>query len=121
MHRLATLCLFLLSVLPAFAQQPAMKPPYETVFFPSGNLKIEGYIYRPQGDGPFPAVIYNHGSRAGFEREERPMARIGTAFVAAGYLVFVVERRGYGRSDGVPFGEDVGRRPEVCAASLARS
>jgi dipeptidyl aminopeptidase/acylaminoacyl peptidase len=69
-------------------------PPFETVFFPSGNLQIEAYLYRPPGDGPFPALIYNHGSRPGLEREERPMVHIAQAFVPAGYVVLVVERRG---------------------------
>ena len=91
----------------ALAEAPA-NPPFETVFFPSGNLKIEGYLYRPAGKGPFPALIYNHGSRPGFEREELPMPHIAQAFVPAGYLVLVVERRGYGKSDGEAFIREVG-------------
>jgi dienelactone hydrolase len=105
MSRLRVVLLFLLGVLPAAAQTA---PAYETVYFPSGKLKIEGYVYRPAGDGPFPAVIYNHGSRAGFDREERPMAFVGQALVPAGYVVFVVERRGYGKSDGATMTDEVG-------------
>jgi hypothetical protein len=41
----------------------------ETTFYPSGKFKIEAYVYKPEGTGPFPVVIYNHGSRAGHERE----------------------------------------------------
>src|SRR5262249_12062739 len=36
---------------------------YATVFYPSGNLNIEAYVYSPKGSGPFPAVVYNHGNR----------------------------------------------------------
>jgi dienelactone hydrolase len=83
-------------------------PTFETVFFSSGDLKIEAYLYRPPGDGPFPALIYNHGSRPGFEREERPFRHIAQEFVPAGYVVLVVERRGYGKSDGEMFSREVG-------------
>ena len=34
----------------------------EVVSFPSGNLTLRGVLYRPPGSGPFPAVLYNHGS-----------------------------------------------------------
>lgn len=81
----------------------------ETIFFPSGPLRIEAYQYRPPGSGPFPALVYNHGSRIGFEREERRFPWIADAFVPAGYVVLVVERRGYGRSDGETFADEVGR------------
>jgi poly(3-hydroxybutyrate) depolymerase len=50
--------------------QPSSGP--VEVFYPSGGLRIQAYLYRPAGDGPFPAVIYNHGSRIGRERQESP-------------------------------------------------
>src|SRR5262252_5350141 len=50
---------------------------FEQVFYASGNLKIEAYVFKPQGKGPFPVVIYNHGSRPGHERAERPFAYVG--------------------------------------------
>jgi len=49
---------------------------YETVLYSSGKLKIEAYVYKPEGAGPFPVVIYNHGSRAGHEREDRVRLRM---------------------------------------------
>ena len=36
------------------------------------------------------------------------MVRVAEAFVAAGYVVLVVERRGYGKSGGATFSEEVG-------------
>jgi dienelactone hydrolase len=54
-------------------------------------------------------VIYNHGSRAGHEREERPFAYVGNVLRDAGYIVLVPERRGYGRSDGKPYSEEIGQ------------
>ena len=37
----------------------------DVVTFPSGKITLRGVIYRPEGAGPFPAVLYNHGSAPG--------------------------------------------------------
>ena len=74
--------------------------PYTELFYSSGTLRIQAYLYRPEGAGPFPVVIYNHGSRDGRERESLPFRYIGTMLTGAGYAVLVPERRGYGKSDG---------------------
>src|SRR4051794_11590234 len=37
-------------------------PPAAEVSIPSGSLKLRGYVVRPKGAGPFPVVVYNHGS-----------------------------------------------------------
>ncbi len=81
---------------------------YETVFYPSGKLRIEAYVYKPEGPGPFPVVIYNHGSRVEHDREEVPFIYVGSMLTASGYVVVVPERRGYGKSDGQTFGQAVG-------------
>ena len=95
----------------ARAQSPVQQSdaaPYTTVFYQNGTLKLEAYLYRPNGDGPFPVVIYNHGSRPGAERSERPFTFIGRLLTSAGYAVLVPERRGYGKSDGQTFAEEIG-------------
>lgn len=91
---------------------------YSTTLYPSGTLRVEAYVYRPTGSGPFPVVIYSHGSRKGYEREERPMAFVGNTLTSQGYLVVVPERRGYGKSDGRTFVEEVGT--DVGARMIAR-
>lgn len=101
-------CSVLLSGGAALAQTDAKQPSYETAFYRSGKLKIEAYVFKPEGAGPFPVVIYNHGSRAGHEREERPFAYVGEMLSRSGYVVVVPERRGYGKSDGPTFSETVG-------------
>jgi len=78
------------------------------VFYSSGNLRIQAYLYKPDGDGPFPVVIYNHGSRDGRERVSVPFQYVGTMLTRAGYVVLVPERRGYGKSDGAPWRQEVG-------------
>src|SRR5215467_7506918 len=66
----------------------------EEVTFPSGNLLLHGFIYKPQGNGPFPAILYNHGS------EQNPSWKpaLGEFFSSRGYVFFVPHRRGHGRS-----------------------
>src|SRR5512141_2029071 len=76
------------------AAQDAAAPPHETVFYRSGTLNLEAYVYTPPGKGPFPLVVYNHGSRAGQERTEWPVAFIARWLVPEGFAVMVPERRG---------------------------
>src|SRR6266550_5224858 len=98
----------LLSTQPAFGQgasdrerpDAASQRSYTEVFYKSGDLKIQAYLYKPEGAGPFPVVIYNHGSRGGHEREERPFVYVGEMLTHRGYVVIVPERRGYGKADG---------------------
>jgi carboxymethylenebutenolidase len=81
---------------------------YTTVSYKSGSLNIAAYIYRPPGDGPFPLIVFNHGSRAKHERKSVPFEYMGDLYRAAGYAVLVPERRGYGESDGTTFSEAAG-------------
>ena len=66
----------------------------EEVTFPSGNLVLHGFLYRPNGNGPFPAILYNHGS----EQNPGLKAALGEFFSSQGYVFFVPHRRGHGRS-----------------------
>lgn len=69
------------------------------VTFKSGGLTLAGYIYSPPGDGPFPAVLWNHGS------EPNPgggpqFDSVAAVFVPAGFVVFAPMRRGHSDSQG---------------------
>ena len=79
----------------AFAGIAGAAEPVE-VSFTSGNLELHGFLFKPEGNGPFPAVLYNHGS------EKRPGSKpeIAHFFTANGYVLFVPHRRGHGRSPG---------------------
>ena|SRR6516225_10214270 len=55
MHLLSFLLFF---VLPSSAASP--EP--EVVSFRSGEITLQGALYKPEGKGPFPAVVYKHGS-----------------------------------------------------------
>jgi carboxymethylenebutenolidase len=79
----------------------AVSPLYEDagappafVAFPSGPRTLHGFLYRPSGDGPFPAVVYNHGSeRSPGEKRDEAMF-----YVPHGFVLFVPHRRGQGAS-----------------------
>ncbi len=92
---------------PAHSQSSANSS-YTEVFYPSGSLRIHAYLYKPNGDGPFPVVIYNHGSRDGRPRRPEPNEFIGNLLTRAGYSVLIPERRGYGDSDGPTLAEAMG-------------
>ena len=76
--------------------------PYTEISYQSGGLRIQGYFNQPAGTCPFSIFIYNHGSRAGFERRSIPWVRLAGLYVPACYAVLVPERRGHGRLMGRP-------------------
>ena len=41
---------------------PLLLSASDVVTFPSGSLTLHGELYKPEGKGPFPAIVYNHGS-----------------------------------------------------------
>jgi len=67
------------------------------VTFPSGTLTLHGVLYAPQGDGPFPAVVYNHGSAAGM-LSQQAFDALGPVFADRGWVFFGPYRRGQGLS-----------------------
>lgn len=92
-----------IALLSAAASQP---PPSQGTPFhkaratvKNGDLALVGFSYHPDGNGPFPTVIWNHGS------EKNPAGgpqfdSIANVFVPAGYAVFATVRRGHGGSEG---------------------
>ena len=103
---------------PANGQSDSDGTAYTEVFYPSAGLRIPAYLYEPEGEGPFPAVIYNHGSRDGRERESAPFRYIGGLLTRAGYAVLVPERRGYGKSDGRIWKQEAGSAGDALVARL---
>ncbi len=71
----------------------------EIVTFPSGNLTLHGVIYKPKGEGRFPAVLYNHGSAPGM-MSSQAFAALGPVFARHGWVFFGPYRRGQGLSAG---------------------
>ena len=59
--KLATFLLVALTQIAAVAHQPTAIAP-EIVVVPSGALQLKALLWLPENGGPFPAVLFNHGS-----------------------------------------------------------
>lgn|SRR6185436_8477956 len=84
---------------PAFEQSPEIKEFRKTaipVQFPGNGVILSGWIYKPPGDGPFPAVIWNHGS----EKEPTAHPELGKFYTSHGYVLFLPVRHGHTPSPG---------------------
>ncbi|MBI4502849.1 MAG: dienelactone hydrolase family protein [Gemmatimonadetes bacterium] len=90
-----TLALALASALSVQAEGQTLATP-DTVVVHNGALALRGLVYRPRGSGPFPAVLFNHGS--GPTSEPSKPAALGPLFAGRGYVFLFLFRRGAGLS-----------------------
>ena len=65
------------------------------VTFPSGALLLHGVVYVPSGPGPFPAVLWNHGS---WGDPMEAFDLLAPTFAQRGWVFFGPFRRGQGLS-----------------------
>ena len=66
------------------------------------SVDLETTIYKPDGDGPFPVVLINHGKANGdprFQPRYRP-AQAARYFLQRGYAVVAPMRQGFSKSGG---------------------
>ena len=68
--------------------------------FSSGAHELKGFLYLPPGDGPFPCMVYNHGSGLVEGHEDNALPGIGILLNSWGIACFFPHRRGYGFSPG---------------------
>jgi dienelactone hydrolase len=75
----------------------------EQVTFQSQGYALSGCVTRPNSEGRFPAIIYNHGS----EKDPPPCGppALVTEYTNAGLLFFTFQRRGHGASAGPYVGD----------------
>jgi carboxymethylenebutenolidase len=69
----------------------------EVVSFPSDGQVLHGVIYMPPGPGPFPAILFNHGSAPGMLSKDA-FDVLGPVFAGRGWVFFGPFRRGQGLS-----------------------
>lgn len=68
----------------------------------AGAITLEATIYKPDGKGPFPLVVFNHGKIEGDPRAQprsRPLS-FAREFVRRGYVVVAPNREGFAGSGG---------------------
>ena len=85
---------FLLFLVPPSS---AASPEPEVISFQSGEITLQGTLYKPEGKGPFPAVLYNHGSAPGM-LSKQAFEALGPVFARHGWVFFGPYRRGQGLS-----------------------
>jgi len=73
-------------------------PEAQLVSFPGADAatELKGFLYVPQGKGPFPAVLWNHGS----EKLPGWQPDLARFYNQQGFVFFIPHRRGQGRSPG---------------------
>ena len=109
----------------AVGQQSPIAP--ETVVVPSGKLRLKAFLWKPTGPGPFPAVLFCHGSgdadsnhTAGLPITEAA-ERLAPLFLKHGYAFLYLFRRGQGPSaDQGPFMQDILQHEETTKGKEAR-
>lgn len=76
----------------------------ETILIHSASATLHAMLWRPQGRGPFPGILLNHGSgrtREDLERlgpYEQNAVKLGPVFARHGYAFLYLFRRGVGLS-----------------------
>jgi dienelactone hydrolase len=75
--------------------KPNMIQP-EIIQYTSDGLTLKGYFYKPAGNGPFPAYMWNHGS------EQYPSAgqKLAEFWTSHGFVFFAPIRSGHGDNPG---------------------
>lgn len=99
----------------------------ETVVVPSGKLSLKAFLWKPAGPGPFPAVLFCHGSggadaghTAGLPITEAA-ERLAPLFLKHGYAFLYLFRRGQGLSaDQGDFMQNILQREETAKGKEAR-
>jgi carboxymethylenebutenolidase len=91
-----TVTLFALLLLALGAGTAVAPSAPEEVVFPGAGRELHGFLWKPEGTGPFPAILWNHGS----EKLPGSQPALAAFYTAHAYVFFVPHRRGQGRSPG---------------------
>jgi len=104
---------------PTAREQPTVNgvQPEEVTFPGPERMTLHGFLYKPAGKGPFPAMLWNHGSEA------KPGSRpdLGEFYTNQGFVFFVPHRHGHGRSaEAGPYHADLQRecKSQDCVIQL---
>ncbi len=102
--------------LPSFA----LGEVFDDLEFASGEDTLVGRLRLPEGDGPFPAIIWVHGSGMGTREEAQNLTE---EFIRVGVAVFHYDKRGVGDSEGSYSGVNSGNSerllPQLAADAAA--
>lgn len=98
-----------------------------TVIVPNGKLHLKAFLWKPAGPGPFPAVLFCHGSGGADADHTADLAiteaaeKLAPLFLKHGYAFLYLFRRGQGLSaDQGPFMQDILQREETAKGKESR-
>lgn len=77
-------------------------PQPETVTYMSHGLTLKAYLYKPVGQGPFPAYLWNHGS----EQNPSDGRKLAKFWTERGFVFFAPIRSGHGGNPGAYIGDE---------------
>lgn len=97
--RMSSVLLLTLLLLPACVRQP-QPTGIEEITFQSGEFTLVGDLRTPAGTGPFPVVLFVHGSGNADRTMFGMYLPIMERMLRAGYAVFSWDKPGYGESTG---------------------
>ncbi len=98
---------------------PSATPQPQKVTYKNGDLTLTAMLFKPAGPGPFPAVVWNHGSEQ--DPENGPQFDgIASVFVPAGYVVIAPERRGQSSSQGTYIQDSLAQVRAASGAAAAQ-
>jgi len=98
-RKLVFLFLVIVLLLPACARQP-QPARIEEITFQSGEFTLVGELRTPAGTGPFPVVLFVHGSGQADRTMFGMYLPVMERMLRAGYAVFSWDKPGYGESTG---------------------
>lgn len=85
-----------------YAHESVKIPTIEKGIFSDSTVYLEATVHRPEGKGPFPLVVLNHGTAVGVDGRKTTYvwSKQSKFFVDRGYVVVIPMRKGYGKSEG---------------------
>ena len=98
-RKLAFLFLVIVLLLPACTRQPQPSR-VEEITFQSGPFKVVGDLRLPDGNGPFPVVLFVHGSGPADRTGSMGYLPIMERMLRAGSATFAWDKPGTGESTG---------------------
>ena len=124
---IGTLALLFVLPLAALAVEPQAPIAPETVVVPSEKLRLKAFLWKPAGPGPFPAILFCHGS-GGADSDHtaglpitQAAENLAPLFLKHGYAFMYLFRRGQGLSaDQGPFMQDILQREETAKGKESR-
>src|SRR5215471_3341302 len=82
----------------AFAAEKPQTDKAQEVTIQAGHYQLHGCFWTPDGPGPYPVMIFNHGS----EKNPAPCGPpdLGSFYQKKGFAFFTFQRHGHGASPG---------------------